>query len=271
MENGITFFTQNWIFSDIVSPVLDILLLAFLLYQSYLILIKTRAVQLVKGAFFIVLIYLLAFFLNLRTLLWLLNMLAPGVVIGVAIVFQPELRKIFTRIGQGEWFSFSSQTNTYHVDSLINTLDILSSQRRGCLIVLTRNVGLKNIIDTGTKLNAELSSSLLLTIFAHDTALHDGAAVIQNAKIAAAGCFLPLSEQADIRRSFGTRHRAALGLAEESDAVILIVSEETGAISLAYDANLYYNLTLEEIRIQLAELMNYPSGYEMDEVEEELE
>jgi diadenylate cyclase len=119
-------------------------------------------------------------------------------------------------------------------------------------------VGIKNIVDTGTRLNADLTSSLVLTIFGYDTTLHDGAVVIDSGKILAAGCFLPLSEQLDIRRSFGTRHRAALGLAEETDAAVLVVSEETGAISLAYESNLYYDLSAREVKARLRELLNTP-------------
>ena len=115
---------------------------------------------------------------------------------------------------------------------------------------------LKDIMDTGTYLNADLTSSLLVTIFGHDTPLHDGASVIQNGKIVASGCFLPLSEQYDIRKTFGTRHRAALGLSEETDAVILVVSEETGAISLAYDSRLHYDLTMEQLNETLETLLD---------------
>ncbi|MEW5815576.1 MAG: diadenylate cyclase, partial [Spirochaetota bacterium] len=175
-------------------------------------------------------------------------------VIIIAIVFQPELRNIFTRIGQGEWFKFSSRSKSYHFDSILNAVEILAGARRGSLIVFPRKVGIKNIIDTGTRLNAELSSRLILTVFGHDTPLHDGAMIVQSGRILAAACFLPLSEQADIRRSFGTRHRAALGLAEATDAVVLIVSEESGAVSLAYNANLFYDLSIDETRRTLKNL-----------------
>ncbi len=133
--------------------------------------------------------------------------------------------------------------------------EILAEQRRGALLVFPRRVNIKHIADTGTRLNAELSSSLIITVFAYDTPLHDGALIVQNGRIAAAGCFLPLSEQQDIRKSFGTRHRAALGLSEETDAVILIVSEETGALSLAYDSKLYYDLPSITVQRKLRELM----------------
>ena len=252
---------MNWsstiqVFREIVLPGLDILILAFLVYKSYQILVQTKAVQLIKGVALIVLIYGAAFFFNLRTLLWVLNLMVPGLVIGLAIIFQPELRKIFTRIGQGGWFKFSQQDTSLQFEALVNAAEVLSARRRGALIVLPRQVGIKNYVDTGTRLDAEISSALLLTIFAFDTALHDGAVIIERGRIVAAGCFLPLSEQPDIRRSFGTRHRAALGIAEESDAVVLIVSEETGAMSLAYEANLLYDLSAKELTRRLREIMS---------------
>ncbi|MBE6344968.1 MAG: TIGR00159 family protein, partial [Spirochaetaceae bacterium] len=135
----------------------------------------------------------------------------------------------------------------FYIDSVLIAAETLSSQRRGMLAVFVRNTELKDIIETGQKLNADLSSSLLVTIFAHDTPLHDGAVVIQGGTVLAAGCFLPLSEQYDIKKTFGTRHRAALGMSESSDAIVLVVSEETGSISLAYDSRLHYDLTLEQL------------------------
>ena len=263
--------SRFWVFNTVIRPVLDVAILAFLIYRIYQILVQTRAVQLVKGAFLIALIYAGAFFLQLETLLWIMNRLATVIVIIVAIVFQPELRSLFMRIGQGGWTRFSSRSSPQHLDSVLNAVEILSGRRRGCLIVFTRKVGLKNIIETGTRLSSDLSSSLILTVFGHDTPLHDGAMFIQSGRIIAAGCFLPLSEQPDIRRSFGTRHRAALGLAEVSDAVILIVSEETGAVSLAYDAQLFYDLSMDEIRRNVRKLLHVREEPEMVVEEKALE
>ncbi len=243
-------FSKVWIFSDVIRPILDIAILSFIIYRIYQILMQTRAVQLIKGAFLIAVVYAVAFFFRLETLLWILNRLATVIVIIIAIVFQPELRNIFMRIGQGEWFKLGERARPHHLESVLNAIEVLAGRKRGCLIVFTRKVGMKNIIESGTRLDATLSSSLILTVFGHDTPLHDGAVVIQSGKgkIVAAGCFLPLSEQLDVRRNFGTRHRAALGLAEVTDAIILIVSEETGAVSMAYDSRLYYDLSIDEIR-----------------------
>ncbi|MFO8064557.1 MAG: diadenylate cyclase CdaA [Spirochaetota bacterium] len=260
-----SFLTDIWFMREFVLPALDVLLLAFIIYKVYQVLVQSRAIQLIKGAFFMVLLYALAFFLNLRTLLWIINLLAPSLVIALAIIFQPELRKIFTRIGQGRFLQMSGGSKTYELDAVVSAAETLASKRRGALVVYARSVGLKNIIETGTRLDAEISSPLILSLFGYETALHDGALVIEEGKIVAAGCFLPLSEQLDVRRSFGTRHRAALGLAEETDAVILVISEENGAMSLAYDGNLYYDLSVETVRRRLASLLNLQSGVSVQE------
>lgn len=251
-----------------INPALDVLLLSFLIYRGYQILVQTRAVQLVRGALFLGVLYAVSFFLNLTTVLWIINLLAPSFVIGIAIIFQPELRKIFTRIGQGTWLHLDSGAQPQQIDAVMSAAEVLAYRKRGALIVFTRSVGQKNIIETGTAIDAEVTSALLLTIFSHDTELHDGAVVIENGRIVSAGCFLPLSEQMDVRRSFGTRHRAALGLVEESDAVVLVVSEETGSISLAYDANLYYDLSSDEVRDRLSDMLNVGNRGGVDSTEE---
>src|SRR6056297_445708 len=169
-------------FDTFIRPSFDIIILAVLIYQIYKILVQTRAIQLIKGALLIAFIYAIAFFLKLSTLLWILNSLATVLVIIIAIVFQPELRNIFTKIGQGDWFRLNSNTRPYQMDTILNAVEILSSKRRGSLIVFERKVGLKNIVETGTRLNAELSSSLIITIFGHDTPLHDGAIIVRSGK-----------------------------------------------------------------------------------------
>jgi len=251
-------FENIWLVTNVIRPLLDIGILAFLIYQVYKILVQTRAVQLLRGAFIVSILYLAAYSFQLNTILWIMNRLGTVLIIIIAVVFQPELRSIFIRVGRGEWFKLSHNAKPFHVDTVINAVEVLSNRRRGALIVFPRRVGIKNIIESGAKINAEISSSLILTIFGYDTPLHDGAIIVQSGKIISAGCFLPLSEQVDIRRSFGTRHRAALGIAEDTDSVTLVVSEETGALSLSYDANLYYDLGTKEIKKRLTRLLNFP-------------
>jgi diadenylate cyclase len=255
----------NEIFTLYLRPVLDVLLLAYLIYNTYQILVRTQAVQLVKGILILAGIYALAFFLDLSTVTWVLGIVAPGLVIALAIIFQPELRKIFMHLGQGRLFKTNRQPRASQIEASVTACELLAEMKRGVLIVFSRNVGLKEIVDKGIKLDAVLSSSLLVTIFAHDNPLHDGAAVIQDGRIAAASCFLPLSEQQDIKKSFGSRHRAALGITEESDAVVLVVSEETGALSLAYDSKLYYGLSADQLRARLSRLLEGEGNIEADE------
>lgn len=253
---------------DLVRDIIDIALLSFIIYQAYIILEETKAIQLLKGAISILLIYLLALFLQLNAMLWILNLLAPGLMIGLAIVFQPELRNIFTRIGQQDFFTFKSRAQNIQIDTVISAAEVLSGRHRGALIVFARNVGVKNITDTGTKIDSELTSSLIITIFGHDTPLHDGAIVIQKGRISAAGCFLPLSKQNDIKKSFGTRHRAALGMVEETDAVVLVVSEESRAISLAYDSTIFYDLSVDEVEKTLKKLLGVKETIASEKKEE---
>ncbi len=250
-------------YSNYIRGVVEICVLSFLLYQLYKILEKQIA-SLIRGGISILIIYIVAYLFNLTALLWIIHNLAPGFIIGAAIIFQPEMRKIFLKIGQNNWFSFRKKTSHSHLDSVLTAAEILSELKRGMLVIFLRNNTLQDIIEGGTILNADLTASLLVTIFKFDTPLHDGATIIQNDKIISAGCFLPLSEQQDIKKTFGTRHRASLGITEHSDAVVLVVSEETGALSLAYDSNLYYDLEREEIIECLERLLNI-KNYTRDE------
>lgn len=254
----------------VIGPILDIAALTFILYKTYRVLIKTNGLQIIKAALIVSLAYAIALFLRLETLLWLMNVLAPGIAIAFAIVFQPELRKLFLKMGQSKWFAFGARSKHTYVDAVLIAAEMLSKQKRGMLAVFLRHTKLDDIISTGTILNADLSSSLLFTIFSHDTPLHDGACIIQDKKIMAAGCFLPISEQYDIKKTFGTRHRAALGLSEVSDSVVLIVSEETGAMSLAYESNLHYDLTIPELTKILESLLEItPDAQQLEDTVDE--
>ncbi|MDR2149344.1 MAG: diadenylate cyclase CdaA [Spirochaetaceae bacterium] len=245
---------------DFIRPVLDIAVLSFLIYAVYELLIKTQAAQMLKGAGYLALLYGVAILLQLKTLLWILQALVPGFLVAVAIIFQPELRKIILRLGQSELFRSNSKPLPGHLDAVVGAAEVLSRERRGMLIVFPRRVNIQHVIDTGTRINGDISTSLLVAIFEFDGPLHDGATIVQNGKIAAAGCFLPLSEQQDIKKSFGTRHRASLGMSEQSDAVVLVVSEETGALSVAFDGKLYYDLSPAEATRKLSDLIEQGKG-----------
>jgi diadenylate cyclase len=255
---------STWAVREVVRPVLDVLMLAYLLYKSWQILVQTRAVQLIKGTVLMVVIYAVSFFLQLTTLLWILNVLVPGLVIAIAIIFQPELRKIFTQIGSREWFRVRARNGVRaaspHIDVLMTAVQQLSARRRGALIVIPRRVGIRNIVQTGTRINAEVSLNLISTIFFEGTALHDGAMIVEGDHIVAAGCFLPLSEREDVQSAFGARHRAALGMVEETDALVVVVSEENGAVSLAHDGDIQYNISVSEVATGLKSLLYAEAG-----------
>ena len=260
------FLLNIWYLRTIVLPLADIVLLSIILYKSYQIFLQTRAISLVKGIVSLGILYALAFLFQLQTVLGILNFLGPSLIVSIAIIFQPELRKIFIRLGQGRLFRLNQGSQPLQIDGVLKAAQFLSDHHRGALIVFVRKVGEKNMVETGTRIDAEISTSLLVSIFAYDTPLHDGAVIIDQGRIVSAGAFLPLSEQQDIKRSFGTRHRAALGLVEESDAVVLIVSEETQAISLAYDSAVHYDLSLEECKFRLSELLEVQENTRTEEV-----
>ncbi len=249
-----------------ISPVIDIGVLTFFLYKAYGVAVKTQGLQIIKFLLAIFSVYAISLLLNLTTVLSLLNLLGTWVIVGFAIVFQPELRKMVLRLLQTDWFKFGNRTKHNYIDSVLIAADTLAKQKRGMLAVFSRKTSLSGVIDTGTRLNADLSSNLLVSIFGHDTPLHDGAVIIQAEKVVAAGCFLPLSEQYNIKKTFGTRHRAAIGLAEETDAIILVVSEETGAISLAYESHLHYDLTETQLIKTLETLLEIVSTNTQKEV-----
>ncbi|MDR1867943.1 MAG: diadenylate cyclase CdaA [Treponema sp.] len=243
------------VYTNYISSLLDIVLLAFLLYKAYGLFMKTQAVQMIKGAGLIVCVYGIALILNLNTLTWLLNKMVPGLFIAVAIVFQPELRKLMLRLGQREFFRPGIKPKNKDLEAIVTAAELLAQERRGMLIVFPRHNKLQHIIESGIRINGDISSSLIVAIFRFDGPLHDLATVIQNNKIVASVCQLPLSDRPDIEKHFGSRHRAAIGLSEQSDSVVLVVSEETGAISIAVEGRLFYNLTTAMITQKLRELL----------------
>lgn len=238
---------EFWFVRDIIRPLIDVVLITIILYQIYKILLQTKTIHLVKGILSLIILYLFALVLKIDTVLWVMNNLTQVLMIAIVVVFQPELRKIFTRIGVSGLFNIRGRVTSNTIDSAVSAAQVLADRRRGALIVFSRSMNLKNIVETGTTINADVTASLIISLFEYDTPLHDGAIVIGGSKMVAAGCFLPLSKQENIKQSFGTRHRAALGLSEESDAIVLIASEETGALSIAYESNIYYNLPPQEI------------------------
>ena len=218
-----------------LKDIVDILIVSYIFYNLYLLIKETRAEQLMKGILVLLAITRIAEVLELQLLSWLLTHTIQAGMFALLIVFQPELRRILEYLGQTKFLS-TSITNSYtnndnFILELVEGMMSLSRQKIGALIILERKTGINEIIQTGTKIDGELTRQLLINIFIPNTPLHDGAVVVRKNKIAAAGCFLPLTENKFLNQELGTRHRAALGISERSDCISLVVSEETGYMS----------------------------------------
>lgn len=239
-----------------VTDLIDILVIAVIVYYIIMLVKETRAEQLIKGFVAILVIAQLSDWFNLYTVNWLIsNLLTVGLIL-VIVVFQPELRRAFERLGrsQGWLLSFvnpsDDSTKKYRIDEITRATTSLSRQKIGALMVLEGTTGLNDIVETGTEIDGYVTAELLINIFIPNTPLHDGAVVIKEDKIRAAGAFLPLTSNAGLAKDLGTRHRAAIGMTERSDALVLIVSEETGMISVAEEGVLSRRIdeeTLKEI------------------------
>lgn len=243
---------------NIIKMTVQVFILTVAYYYIYISLAQNMAQQMLKSLIAYACLYIVFSVSQLTVLRDFLSTAFLPYCVFLVVLYQPELRRTFAPgfAKRNRFFRIGAQTSSEQIDSILKACQHLVQTRRGALIVFPRRVPIKNIIDSGTKINADISSALITTVFDHDTALHDGAMIIQGSKIVAAGCYLPLSGQTEIRESFGTRHRAALGMAEESDAVVLIVSEETGAVSLAYNGSLYYQLSSDVIKSTLLALFS---------------
>ena len=255
---------RNAFFTIRISDVIDVLVMSYVIYKLIIVLKETRAAQLLKGLLIILIFSRISFALNLYTINWVIsNIFTAGLVL-IIVVFQPELRRIFEKLGRSNKFFVSltkmdSQGDQTKTDEIINAVASLSRQKIGALIVIANKVGLADIVETGTLLNANISSELLINIFFPNSPLHDGAVIIKDDSIVAAGSFLPLSTNMSISKELGTRHRAALGMSEKSDAFIIVVSEETGIISTVYNATISRHIDTETLRSTLNKLF-----YEQD-------
>jgi diadenylate cyclase len=238
---------------NVALAILDISLLSVVIYRLLLLIRGTRAVQMFIGLLTIIVLSITADWLSLGGLNWLIANLKTVWVIAFLILFQPELRRGLSQIGQSRFFArFLAGTRFGVLGEVVKAVEELSEERVGGLIVLERNSGLRNFVETGTRLDAIVTSELLLTIFTPHTTLHDGAVIVRGDRVVAAGCILPLSQNPRLSQSLGTRHRAALGLAEETDAVVIVVSEETGGISIAADGKLVRRLDEGTLRSELS-------------------
>ncbi|MBP7652624.1 diadenylate cyclase CdaA [Candidatus Dependentiae bacterium] len=228
-----------------LNDIIDILIISYVLYKVFIFIRGTYAVQVLFGLGVILIFSLVAEKFQLRTIAWLLTNFASIWVLTFIILFQAEIRKALARIGNNEMWQkfFHADISGNAKEILLKTAVRLSKLKTGALIVIENSISLKEYAKTGVELNSDISIELLSTIFFKNTALHDGAVIISSNKILAAGCILPLSDNTGLKKTFGTRHRAGLGIAEETDSFVIIVSEETGNISVAIKGKLVSNIS----------------------------
>lgn len=239
---------------DLITTILDIILVLFLIYAFFKVVKGSRAWQLIKGIVFLIFATWISGLLNLKILNSILTGIMNWGVIAIIVIFQPELRRALEQLGTNKLTNFfgidndlitKTKEDIYKV--VIAALE-LSKTKTGALIVLERDINIKDIISTGVPMNSEVSPQLLVNIFVPKTPLHDGAVIISNNKIAAAACVLPLADDQDIAKELGTRHRAAVGISRESDSIVVVVSEETGKISVAKDGTLIMDVNEDSLK-----------------------
>lgn len=252
--NEITNLTENQLVRTFLN-ILDILLVWFVIYKILTLIKGTKAVQLLKGIFVIIIIRIITEYLGLTTLGWMTNQVIDYGFLAIIIIFQPELRRALEQLGRGKLFARSGMQEDEERDRLISamikSISYMAKRRIGALISIEKDTGLNDYIETGIQMNSDISSELMINVFIPNTPLHDGAVIIQKNRIAAAACYLPLSESPFISKELGTRHRAAIGISEVTDAVTIIVSEETGGISLTVNGEIHRDLSMEEFEQRL--------------------
>lgn len=242
----------DWTFWKYISSAVDILLVWYVIYKLINIIRGTKAVQLLKGILVILIVKVLSDFFNLTTLSWMMGQVITYGFLAIIIIFQPELRRALEQLGRGKFFSRSTSSDDEGqektVEAIVKATDYMAKRRIGALISIERETGMSDYIETGIPLNSQISAELLINIFIPNTPLHDGAVIIQRNNVAAAACYLPLSESPFISKELGTRHRAALGISEVTDSITVVVSEETGNISLTKNGELHRDLKIDGLR-----------------------
>ncbi len=243
------------------QDIVDILIVSYLFYRILLMARGTRAAQMMIGLFVIAVGYYIAQRFELYVLSWGMRNLLGYLFLTILVLFQPELRRILAQVGQNTYFRhFYSIEKSQVIDEVVRSAEWLSSRRIGALLVIERTVGLKSFINSGVTLDAEVSKELLSSIFISRAPLHDGAVIIKDHRVVAAACFLPLTLSSDISKELGTRHRAAIGITEETDAVVVIVSEETGSVSITVEGEITRHLSSSELKRALNNLLGPTVG-----------
>ena len=240
-----------------MTSVIDILLVAVIIYELLALIKGTRASLMLVGVAALGLAFYLSRFGQLTTLNWLISTLLPYTVFALIVVFAAEIRQALTRLGRKLTLSYSGASEEDAYDDIVLAANLFCQNQTGALMVIEREIGLRTYIESGVPLDAQLSYDLLATIFRPSAPLHDGAVIIQKDRIAAAACFLPLSMNPVLSTQLGTRHRAGIGVTEETDAIAVVVSEETGSISLTIGGKIERDLTVEQLRNRLGELLQH--------------
>lgn len=242
----------------------DVFVVSYMFYKGYMLMKETRAEQLLKGILFILLLIPISYLLGLTMVYTILSKTITIGVLSIIIIFQPEIRRALEHLGRTAFTDRHLLEDDEVIDKvigeLVNAVENLAETKTGALIAIEQGTGLNDIISNGTELDAKISSAILENIFVVNTPLHDGATVIRNSRIVASGCVLPLTSNTDINKKLGTRHRAAIGLSEISDALVVVVSEETGTISLAINGRLTRNYDKEKLKDTLIKLIKDRRG-----------
>ena len=248
---------------NIVLDILQILILAIGLYYAFRLIRGTRSAQMLLGLVLVLVAVIgLTIAANLEVLAWLLGTLSVYLAVSLVVIFQPEIRRALAMVGGGALMGGSSPRRAPVAEQLVSVVVKLAARRHGALLAIEREIALKSFLESGVVIDAPVEPELLLTIFFPRTPLHDGGVILCGDRIVAARCMFPLTQRSDLDGELGTRHRAAIGLSEETDAVVVVVSEETGTISLAHDGRLFRHLTPEKLRRYLSALL--PEGHVRD-------
>jgi diadenylate cyclase len=238
----------------------DVLIVSVAIYEILLLIRGTRAVQMAIGAALLAALFYVSQRLHLQTVNWLIRNIVGYLVFALIVLFQSDIRRALAHFGRTPFGAFFArpQQAAEVIEEVVVAAGLLAGQRVGAIVAVERSIGLRNYIEGGIPLDATVTNDLIVTIFRPGTPLHDGAVIIQGDRIAAAACFLPLTVNPRVSKDFGTRHRAAIGLTEETDAVAVIVSEETGRISIAFEGTIDSGLTPDALRQRLRELLTAP-------------
>ncbi len=238
-----------------ITDVIDILFVAVVVYQIILIIRGTRAIQILFGLAFIFVLYLVSGSLELNTLHWVLDQFLGSIILVIVVLFQADIRRALARFGKYPFASAHYEAGEEFVDEFVRSINALVHRRIGAILVIERETGLSEYIEEGVKLDAEVCRELIVSIFLPSSPIHDGAVIIRKGRIVAAGCFFPLATDIELEKDLGTRHRAAIGVSEETDAVVLVVSEERAEVSLVFEGRISFNLSSEELADRLHRLL----------------